>query len=304
MPSYLMITGERRSGTTLIANFLNAQEGITIFRDFLHIARLQKSLSGVPLRKPLTIEERRHLIRSFREWTSMLGFEVDLAPTEFNTMGDFYRRILSRIAAPGDRIIGHKTTMAHRILSELLTTFTELKVMYCLRDPRDVVASALRKFADEEATIFDYIASWQDSYQTMRRLYLTQDYGLRTMILRYEDFILRNEDSVAEMSEFLEMRLARDVSMTDYGKSWHHNSAFGKLDGTLDSSPIGRWREQNPEAGKFVEAILYREINEAGYLPVLDLSPEERLQMISKYENYQLTKLGIPSQPVSVLNPV
>ena len=37
MPQKLMITGEKRSGTTLIANFLNAQRGFTVYRDFLHI---------------------------------------------------------------------------------------------------------------------------------------------------------------------------------------------------------------------------------------------------------------------------
>jgi hypothetical protein len=299
-----MITGERRSGTTLIANFLNAQEGISIFRDFLHIARLQKALGGVSMRKPLTIEERRHLIRSFREWTSMLEFQVDLDPTEFITLLDFYLNTLFRIAEPGDRIIGHKTTMAHRILRDLLPSVPELKVVYCLRDPRDVVASALKKFADEDAVLFDYITSWQDSYQTLKRLFLSRDFSSRIMILRYEDFILHNEDSVAEMSEFLDVKLEKDVSMTDYGKSWRHNSAFGKLDGTFDSSPIGRWKKQNPEAGKFVEAVLHREMTEAGYRPALDLSQEEKLRMIGEFESYQLSKLGVQSQPIHALNPV
>ncbi len=304
MPAYLMITGERRSGTTLIANFLNAQERITIFRDFLHIERLQKALGGVSLQKKLTDEERRRLIRSFREWTSMLEFDVDLNPDEFLTLKDFYCSILSLIAAPGDRIVGHKTTMAHRILRHLLPCLPELKVIYCLRDPRDMVTSALKKFADEDEGTFEYIASWQDSYQTLKRLLLNRDFAARIMVLRYEDFILHSAESVAEMSEFLGITLAEDVSMTDYGKSWRHNSAFGKLDGMFDASPIGRWKERNPEAGKLVEAILHREMDEAGYLPSIDLPRQEQLRMISEYENHQLARLGIATLTASAQNPV
>lgn len=40
-----LVTGERRSGTTLLANLLNAIEGLTVGRGLLHIARLSRAIA-------------------------------------------------------------------------------------------------------------------------------------------------------------------------------------------------------------------------------------------------------------------
>ena len=152
MLQYLLITGEKRSGTTLAANFLNAQDGITVYRDFLHIERLQKvNLGGVPLDQHLNADQRHTLIRSFEEWSSLLETELDLHlnPLEFCTILEFYQYVLHSIAAPNDVIVGHKSTMAQGILRDLLFRIPNLKVLYCLRDPRDVVTSALKRFEEK-----------------------------------------------------------------------------------------------------------------------------------------------------------
>ncbi|MBU1653179.1 sulfotransferase [bacterium] len=274
----LLITGERRSGTTLLANFLNSQNHITIYRDFLHIERLQKNMGCVGFLQPLPLPTRQKLIQSFYEWTSMLEIRLELDAYQFSNLSEFYTTTLRKIAKPDDKIIGHKTTMAERILGDLLNALPDLKVIYILRDPRDLVNSALHRFADEEATLFDYIEAWQNSLDTILRLTCQPQIEPQLLIIRYEDFILNTGCSLTEISRFLG---GHDIiipdSMQDFGKRWTGNSSFGELNGPFDPSPVGRWKTQDMDVANTVEAILGNVMQKFGYLPELDLKGSDRL---------------------------
>jgi hypothetical protein len=306
MLQYLLITGEKRSGTTLTANFLNAQDGITVYRDFLHIERLQQvNLGGVPLDSHLTVDQRHSLIKSFQEWSSALETELELHlnPIEFRTILEFYQYVLQYIAGPNDSIVGHKSTMAQGILRDLLLRIPNLKVLYCLRDPRDVVTSALKRFENEEDTLFDYIESWESSYYRHEKLILDPQLSSRILVLKYEDFILDVDATIEVMQQFLGgIKLEKAVNMTDYGKHWQDNSAFGDIQSGFDTKPIGRWKEQNPEAGRITEILLEDKMQEVDYQISKLISEVERLTVRAQYEYFQLRKMGVPlreKEPIS-----
>lgn len=290
----LLITGERRSGTTLIANLLNAQDGFTIYRDFLHVERLQKSLGGVALETRLGLAQRLRLIDTFDDWTSMLGIKLELYPQEFSSLLEFYTYVLDVISHPDDIIVGHKTTMMHHLLENLLKLIPELKIVFLMRDPRDLVTSALKRFADEPATMFDYIEGWQQSYRTLQRLLFDKEIASRVCVLRYEDFILSTNRVLPGLSSFLgDVRIIVPDTMTDYGNRWQENSAFGDLKLTFDPAPIGRWRNHNPEAGRIAEVLLSQSMQECGYEISAPISDQEMSQIRFTYEDYQLKKMGL-----------
>ena len=294
----LLITGERRTGTTLIANFLNAQKGITIYRDFLHLERMRQGLVGISLTDSLSPTQRLQLIHCFNGWNADLGFQVDLDPEQFSSLAEFYRYVLNLIARPGDRIVGHKTTMAHRTVDELLEHVPDLQVIYILRDPRDVVASALKRFADEENTLFDYIEGWQRSYLKMRSLITNPDFAGRIFMLRYEDFVLGRDQVLPYLAEFLEVeKLVVPEEMTDYGQSWLSNSAFGDLKQTLDPTPVGRWREENPRAGRVAEILLAPEMLQVGYEVSADINNDEKARVQHQYMQHCLARAGFRIDP-------
>lgn len=301
----LMITGERRTGTTLIANFLNAQEGITIYRDFLHLERMRQGLVGMSLIDSLSPIQRLQLIDCFNGWNADLGFQMKLDPEQFSSLAEFYRYVLDLIARPGDRIVGHKTTIAHRTVDELLEHVPDLQILYIIRDPRDVVTSALKRFADEENTLFDYIEDWQRSYIKMRNLKTSPDFAGRIFMLRYEDFVLDKDQVLPDLAQFLEVEnLVVPEEMTDYGQSWLSNSAFGELRQTLDPTPIGRWREENPRAGRVAEILLASEMLQVGYEVSADIGNEEKARVQNQYMQHCLARAGFridpPRHPESV----
>lgn len=290
----ILITGERRSGTTLVANFLNAQEGFTIYRDFLHVERLQKSLGGAALETRLGLMQRLRLIDTFDDWTSMLGITLELNPEEFSSLLEFYTYVLEVISHPDDIVVGHKTTMMHHLLGNLLKLIPELKVVFLLRDPRDLVTSALKRFADEQATLFDYIEGWQQSYHTLQRLLCDEFTAPRVYVLRYEDFILETGRFIPQLSTFLGgVRIEIPEAMNDYGTQWQSNSAFGYLKQTFDPAPIGRWRSHNPDAGRIAEVLLSKSMQECGYEISAPITDSERTQIRFAFEEHQLNKMGL-----------
>ncbi len=290
----MLITGERRSGTTLLANFLNSQDEFTVYRDFLHVERLQRSLGGVDLETALSLHQRLRLLGTFDDWTSMLGIELDLCADEFSSLLDFYTYVLEMIAQPGDVVVGHKTTMLHHLGGDLLQLVPDLKILFMLRDPRDLATSALKRFADEPATLHDYIEGWERSLFTIKRLFCDVRFSGRIFILRYEDFILETDQVLPHLATFLDDAAIRvPAAMTDYGSKWQENSAFGDLKQDFDATPIGRWREYNPEAGRIAEVLLAKSMQECGYELSAPISDEERSRTLLAYESHRMKKLGM-----------
>ena len=293
----LLITGERRSGTTLVANLLNAQERITVYRDFLNIDRLKRRMAIASLVDSLSTTQRARLICELSHYDyDDAKFEfataMQLQPTDFGTLLEFYLYVLRRIAKPGDVAAGHKTTMAHSIVGNLLELVPDLKVIYVVRDPRDVVSSALKRFTGE--TLFDFAESWLQSYAVMQGYLGNPEIAPRIMILRYEDLLLQKDQTLPRIAEFLGVdRIVIPETMTDYGEEWRGNSSFGELKETLDTTPIGRWRSQNPRAGRVAEILLFDAMIEAGYEMSEEKKGFERVQVETRYSFYRLVRKSL-----------
>jgi hypothetical protein len=260
----LLITGEMRSGTTLLANLLNSQEKITIFRDFLHIERLQRRAHIPSFTTSLSVSVKKDLLCRFTQNNVQLNIDIQVESGDFDTLLDFYNLILEQIGKPEDILVGHKTTVAHRVVEELLLLQSDLKVLYMLRDPRDVVTSALVRFVGKSPIRF--IESWRRAWKAVGALAGQPRFASRFMVVRYEDLLLETERTLVALADFLEYRFVElPNAMYDYGKHWSDNSSFGQLQGVLDSTPVGRWRERNPQVGRLVEVLLRSPIQAAGY---------------------------------------
>ena len=223
---------------------------------------------------------------------------VALDPTAFTNLTEFYLHALDMIYQPGDLITGHKTTMAHRIVGTLLHQIPYLKVLYIIRDPRDVVTSALVRFKDEDKDegVFDYIEGWQQGYNTIKRQLYNSSNSKRVMILRYEDLILNTEKTIDDLNYFFGLNsITLPNLMTDYGDIWRNNSSFGDMVELFDKKPIGRWKSRGRELGMEVEAILASELEELGYELTNGITRIKKLEIRSEYEKYWLAKMEIHS---------
>ena len=125
---WILVTGQMRSGTTFLANLLNAQPGMRILPDFLHIERLQQQLGNPFLTETLTSRQKESLIARFlgrgdgwKDIESVTGAELpcQVHATDFSTLCDFYLHVLDQIQAGGFTAVGHKTTCGGRDSGEL-----------------------------------------------------------------------------------------------------------------------------------------------------------------------------------------
>ncbi len=267
----LLVTGQRRSGTTLVANFLAAQREIVLYRDFLILRELvplagEAGLAGTldETRKQAVLDAFGRACRRVRE-----DLDVPVETGEFDTLVGFYTTVLDRIAEPERPVVGHKATISHPYLADLLDAVTDLKVIYVLRDPRDVVVSAMRKWpwlAPEGR--YEFIDGWVDSYRTIAGLAGREDLRDRLMVVRYEDILRDPEAWFPEVRGFLgvsHIAVPDADAVEDYGRKWQDNSSFGDVKGYFDPTPIGRWRKNSPSLGRAVELALGGAVAEAGY---------------------------------------
>lgn len=261
----VLVTGEPRSGTTLVANLLNAQDKVTIYRDFLHIARLREKSGAASLTVELTDDQKAIALRLFNEVDNVrLGIDVDVKTEDLSTLLNFYLKRLEGIAAPGDLVVGHKTTRAPDTARELVSLIPDLKVIHVLRDPRGVIVSALACFRKEN--LFHLADEWRRSFRIAREMAESSDTASRAMILRYEDLLREPEKVFAALCNFLGLaQVGMPREMSDYGKAWESNSSFDDLKGGLDTTPIERWKTANPRTGRDVEILLADVMAEAGY---------------------------------------
>lgn len=268
----LLITGQMRSGTTLIANVLNAQKGIVVYRDFLHIDRLKKALYNPHLTEPLNDSQKRYLIHVFNSGNRDLGFEWEVNPSTFDCLLTFYDEMLNRLHTGDMKVVGHKTTNSEPIVAELIQHKYDLKVIYMIRDPRDVVISAIHRFADMNS--FEAVKNWRDGYEKIRPLLNIEPFRTRILKVRYEDLLLDTDSILERLSSFLGVEcIDLPDRMLDYGRDWQDNSAFNDLSGGLNPKPIGRWKNYNKFYASLTCAILRKYMTENHYEIQRDHSP-------------------------------
>lgn len=248
----------------MVANLLNAQTGFDILRDYLHIERLWDRGVVSDLDSHLTEDEKGRILQIYNEIDNpKIGLNVEIESSEFMTLRDFYILALDSASGEAQRVLGHKTTVSHRVLEPLLEAIPELKVLYMLRDPRDVVVSAGEIFEWEDSS--NIIRSWTESFAELERLCQKRRLKDRIQVVRFEDLVLKSDSTLKEMSRFLEEEIVLPSELQDYGNGWQDNSSFGDVTCLLDSTPVGRWKRLNMELGKRVESCLAEQLVKAGY---------------------------------------
>ena len=278
----LLITGEMRSGTTLLANLLNAQEGMIVYRDFLLIDRLKRRVK-VGWSEELSIAQKNRLIRYFNLDCCEVGkvtWNVDLDC--FDTLISFYQHVLDNMAREETLVVGHKVTVAYASIPALLELVPDLHILFVSRDPRDVVVSALRRSDDEDA--FKLVQRWRASFQMVHQLCEQERFQDRLLAIRYEDLLMDTTATLQKLSHFLQVPYIEIPSaLHDYGEPWSGNSSFGELKKVLDPRPVGQWRSTDPEMGKRVEIILCKQIASAGYELSQEISLLDKAKCKTRY---------------------
>ena len=300
-PEAIFIVGVSRSGTTLMRRILDKHSriGIATENHFLghllpwegtrhYFRRLGDPRDDATVRSVVELIysselQRRSKLRELSPYWRWLTSKVPRQDIEAyllasdRTERGFFEAFL-RIYADrrGKAIIGEKTPAHVDYVDELLEWFPDGRVVHCMRDPRAIYVSELRR-RSEHAVGFPYrqLAAvpalmarfvllevvWAWARAVHRHRQLARRYPDRYRLVRFEDVVSTPERALAELCGFLGVEAEpRMLEQKVTSKGARIGSAG------FDAGAADRWREHIERGSRAaIEQLLGRRLAEMGY---------------------------------------
>lgn len=262
MSQTLLITGEMRSGTTFLANLLNSQEGIILYADILLSLFMEAhEMSIDEINRPLSEREKNVLFSNLIQEGKKQGVDFELIERDnIKTWFELFQASLNVIGNGREaKIVGIKRTREEQFLPQLMEK--GVKIIYCLRDPRDVVLSSKNRFSSHNT--FSSVKKWRKSVELALKLKSNSNFH----ILKYEDLIAKESDSLIKLQHFLGQKININLTELRYGSqfSYRDNSSFGDVSKLFDQSAMYRWKNNPSDETGFVSLYLKDLIEKLGY---------------------------------------
>lgn len=201
------IISQPRAGSTLLQRLLATHPQIqTVGEPWLAIPFVYA------LREKGVSSEYIHisLAQGFGEFVSKLpGGREDY----FREVRAMLERLQQKISPPGKTCFLDKTPRYHLILDELAQIFPDAKFIVLWRNPLAVVASILNTWQKGR---FDLRYYEQDIFSgPLNILSFVEKRGAAICELRYEDLVVRTEEIVRRVTDFLELPPLASVALPD-----------------------------------------------------------------------------------------
>lgn len=274
-----------RSGTTFLANLINAQEGCVLYRDFLlSIFRFSSQLGVHHFNSQLSLRVKNVLLANLKSEMRFNYFQ-DFAPTDFTTLGELYQLTLNEISEKTTRLVGVKVTQAEDWIGPLIQE-TDTLILVVIRDLRDVLLSAYNRFSDYRT--FHYALSW------VKGISITQTYQncSRVCVIRFEDLITRPRATLAKVGFFLGVYFPNTTYLKDlHNTKWTNNSAFHDVKIPFDSNAVYRWKSYlDSKKVKYAIANYGSTLVKLGYV-IPPLTFKERIRFRKQYYVQRIPRL-------------
>lgn len=159
------------------------------------------------------------------------------------------------------------------VLDSILELFPESKVIVLVRDPRDILASKLRRSQKQGNydPLWDTI-SWRAAVRAGDNA--RSKYPDRIIRVRYEDLVSDPQHEFRRITEFLDLEYDDKMLSVD----WVNTATVGVSGPGIGTSAIGKWRKSLPESDVFVcQQLAKEEMVRNGY-QLEDLPPTVRLK--------------------------
>lgn len=259
----ILITGVKRSGTTFFANFLNAQKKFVVFADFLRsLFDVGSALKIDDINRSLSDREKNVLFSNLIAEGMMFNKTEfkSLKREDINSWSDLFEAAFEILAPASDNWLGVKKTDELHFLDLLLKN--DYKIIYLIRDPRDVLLSSKNRFGTYN--LFRIINIWKKSISTIDKYRNNKNF----MAIRFEDIIQREKNTVKALNTFFKTDLDYDLEQATIrdNTEFIDNSSFGDISKMFDANAIYRWK-QNIDSDEVIFASRYlsNEIDKLGY---------------------------------------
>lgn len=339
-----------RSGTTLLARALNAHPALAcasdpmapLFNSFRHDLASNMYRNSHGRFEPLGdyFEQDSDLLESI--WESDFSQPVAANPTELiETIrsrampysGNWARSLPEQIfdstyerwieefmdliwkSCGEDKeteLVSFKEVWTNEFAPAFLRTFRNSKVLFVIRDPRAVAAS--KNVTNEKYSLLFLARQWRKLAWLAYRC--SEEFPERTMILRYEDLVLSQEDSFRKICDFtgipfLEDLLDQSKYLDGEGKPWSQNSSFHPRSSGINAETMQRWKTVlSFDERKLIELICRDGMNAFSYetefapLEILEVSPSEHPRVSEVEMASWLTPFALDLDPQKFLQAI
>lgn len=245
-PAPTFLVGFMRSGTTLTQEVLDAHPGVLVADEADFIWAVQREL---------------HMMDKSGGDTAAKLRRLDLAGVA-HLRQCYWNRVHQRLGdSLGNRMLVDKFTMNTIDLGLINVIFPDSKVVFVMRDPRDVCVSCFMQLMVPSPTTVQLL-SWQGTAEFYAMtmdwwMYIKELMTLDFIEFRYEDAVTQFEPTFRRVFEFL--ALTWDADVVDF-----HKRAAGKYIATpsrtqvaqpLYSSSVTRWRHFESEFAPVSELL-------------------------------------------------
>jgi len=301
-PEAIFIVGVSRSGTTLARRILDRHSRIAIatenhylghllpwegarhyfrrvgdLRDDAAVRRLVELIYSGEMQRRSRLRELSPYWRWLTGKVPRVDLEARLLASDRTERGlfDAFLRIYSD--RRGKTIMGEKTPAHLAYVETLLEWFPDARVIHCMRDPRAVYVSELRR-RREQAVGFPYRqlarapaflapfalgqVTWAWARAVHRHRALGRRYPGRYRALRVEELVTAPRETVTGLCVFLGVEL--EPRMLEQ-RVTSRGAMVGELG--FDAAAADRWRSEiGPLAKWAIDSLLGRRLAELGYL--------------------------------------
>ncbi|MBN1557827.1 MAG: sulfotransferase [Lentisphaerae bacterium] len=247
-----LVTGRGRSGTWLLSAILNYHPGICIAPEAEFAAMLYGRYGSERRWRDATL--RRFCCDLFRiprmqKWLKMEQEAVEARLLEGGERLRSYEAVCAAVYAcyadrmhkAGADVIGEKNPPYTLCLDRLLASMPSARVIYMVRDPRDVVLSFQNVVFDlNSAAALAY--RWR--YYNRKGLEAVSRYRDRCLLLRFEDLLSQPETELRRICEFLSVPYS-DGLLRFYEDPQHVRDWNVKITEPLDAGRAYGWKRSS-----------------------------------------------------------
>jgi len=249
---HAFLMGFPRSGTTLLENVLHTHPDIATLDE-----------------RPLLQEAARDFLTGYGDVTRLADVVGDLLEPYRDS---YWKRVAEFGVDPAGKVFVDKNPLNTNRLPLIAKLFPAAKIIFALRDPRDVVLSCFRRSFNMNASMYEFnsiegAAGYYAAVMQAGQTYLDA-LPLQTHVIRYEDLVTDFEGQSRALCGFLDVEWTDKLK--DFGETARNRSiatpSSTQVGRGLYSEGAGQWRNYE-FALKPVLPILQPWIERFGYEP-------------------------------------
>lgn len=217
---YVMAIG--RSGTTLLANILDAHPHIVVPPEsffVLHLERKYKHITNWDKKTIKNFIDDVYVDRPFRLMWKVPRNVVEesfLQQPKIESFNEACNRVRASYKASfkekNIKLFGDKHPIYSNFCRRMMQINPEAKLIHMVRDPRGTGSGQIKTFNRKDALAVGYLwAGYNKNLLELKSLYPKNYY-----LLKYEDLVLKPEETVRSVCLFLEIEF--DEKMMEYRK--------------------------------------------------------------------------------------